>query len=480
MTDTASSRKPSSTSQAVPLSREAGESLVEQIVRSIEVRIEDKLLRAGARLPSIREFADAQGVSRFTVVEAYDRLVARGLLESRRGSGFYVRERSLPGASKKTAVAPSKRIDVAWLLRNMLREHPPQKMPGSGLLPHEWLDSELISGALRSVSRQQQNLLHYGSPQGFLPLRQQLQLRLAEFGVSAAPEQFVTTSGITQAIDLITRRFAQPGDTVFVDDPAWFHMFGVFASMGVKVVGIPRLPDGPDIERLAQLAALHKPRFFVINSVLHNPTSTSLSAAKAFQVLKLAEQHDFMIVEDDIYCDMYAGQVGSAARIAALDQLNRVIYLGSFSKTLAANLRVGFLAASHDLARDLADRKMLATLTTSELGERVVYKILSEGHYRKHADRLRGKIAAMRDKAIRQLERAGLKIDAAPAGIFVWADAGCDTNVMAEKAMEQGYLFAPGSLFSPNQLPSARTRINVATMSDPGILRFLASHLDRA
>jgi DNA-binding transcriptional MocR family regulator len=185
-----------------------------------------------------------------------------------------------------------------------------------------------------------------------------------------------------------------------------------------------------------------------------------------------------MIVEDDIYCDMHAG---AGVRIAALDQLNRVIYLGSFSKTLAANLRVGFLAASHDLARELSERKMLGTLTTSEIGERVVYKILSEGHYRKHADRLRAKVDAARDKAIRQLERAGMRVDIPPVGgLFVWADAGCDTNVLAEKAMEQGYLFAPGSLFSPSQLPSTRTRINVTTMSDPGILRFLAGILDRS
>jgi DNA-binding transcriptional MocR family regulator len=117
---------------------------------------------------------------------------------------------------------------------------------------------------------------------------------------------------------------------------------------------------------------------------------------------------------------------------------------------------------------------MLTTLTTTEIGERVVYKILSEGHYRKHVDRIRAKLDTMRGKAIRQLERAGLTIDApTPAGMFVWVDTGCDTNVLTERAMAEGYLLAPGSLFSPNQLPSTRMRVNVATMSDPGLLRFL-------
>lgn len=469
------------------LSREASESLVDQIVRSVEARVNDKLLRAGSRMPSIRQFADTHQVSRFTVVEAYDRLVAKGCLESRRGSGFYVRERSpLVHASrtgKQHADLQSRQLDVVWLVRNMFRQVPAQKMPGSGLLPGDWLDADLIADALRAISRQNQNLLlHYGTPQGFLPLRQQLQLKLAELEIAASPEQIVTTSGVTQALDLIARHFTQPGDTIFVDDPAWFLMFASFAAMGVKVVGIPRLADGPDIERLMEMAALHKPKLYVINSVLHNPTSTSLSAAKAFQVLKIAEQFNFTIVEDDIYCDMHPGaSVQPATRIAALDQLHRVIYLGGFSKTLAANLRVGFIATSHEMAQHLADRKILSTLTTSEIGERVVYKILSEGHYRKHLDRLRSKLNHVRDKTVRQLERAGLQLDiSAPVGMFVWADTGCDTNVLTEKAMQQGYLLAPGSLFSPNQLPSTRMRINVTTMSDGGVLRFLEKEIAKS
>lgn len=487
MTNTASSRKaPTDFSAPQVLSREAGESLVDQIVRAIESRIDDKLLRSGARMPSIRQFAEMHRVSRFTVVEAYDRLVAKGYLDSRRGSGFYVRERSplVSAAIGSRAIEQTPaHLDVVWLVRNMLRQQlPPQKTPGSGMLPNDWLDGELIANGLRAISRQNPNLLiQYGNPQGFLPLRQQLQLKLAELEIAATPEQIVTTSGITQGMDLVARHFTLPGDTIFVDDPAWFLMFGSFATLGAKVVGIPRLSDGPDIAKLAELAAVHKPKLYVINSVLHNPTSTSLSAAKAFQILKIAEQHDFTILEDDIYCDLHPGStVQPATRIASLDQLQRVIYLGSFSKTLAANLRVGFIAASADTATRLADRKMLTTLTTSEIGERVVYKILSEGHYRKHVDRLRSKLDGIRDKAVKQLERVGLTVDiSTSAGMFIWADAGCDTNVLTEKALEEGYLLAPGALFSPSQLPSTRMRINVTTMSDVGVLRFLEKRIGK-
>ncbi|MGS0742703.1 aminotransferase-like domain-containing protein [Glaciimonas sp. GG7] len=491
MTNTLTS--PTSNKPSVPsllstpqlLSRDADTSLVEQIVRSIETRIDDKLLRTGARMPSIRQYADLNGVSRFTVVESYDRLVAKGFLESRRGSGFYVRERSPLINAHQGAPSdpfPTPLIDVVWLVRSMFRQMPTQKKPGSGTLPVEWLDGDLIANALRAISRQNSSqLLGYGDPQGFLPLRQQLQLKLAELEIAVTPEQIVTTTGVTQGLDIVARHFTQPGDVIFVDDPSWFLMFGSFAALGAKVIGIPRLGDGPDIAKLAELAAIHKPKLYVLVSVLHNPTSTSLSAAQAFQILKIAEEHDFTLVEDDIYCDMHPGSaVQPATRLATLDQLNRVIYLGGFSKTLSANLRVGFMACSRSMAQHLTDRKMLTSLTTSEIGERVVYKILSEGHYRKHADRLRTKLDSARDKTIRHLERLGMNVDiVTPAGMFVWVDVGFDTNVLAEKAAAQGFMLAPGSLFSPNQLPSSRMRINVAAMSDPGIWRFLEQECGR-
>ena len=464
------------------LLRDSSDTLVDQIVRLIESKIDDKLLRTGARMPSIRHHAESLSVSRFTIVEAYDRLVARGYLESRRGSGFFVRERT-PLTSAPELPGNPQQLDVVWLVRNMFRQMPPHKMPGSGVLPHDWLEGELVANGLRAVSRLNQNLLlHYGTPQGFYPLRQQLQLRLAELEIASTPEQIVTTSGVTQALDLVAREFAHAGDTILVDDPAWFLMFGSFAVLGVKVIGVPRQQDGPDIAALCEMAAIHKPTLYITTSVLHNPTSTSMSAAKAFQVLKAAEQYQFFIVEDDIYSDLHPGNnVQPATRIASLDQLNRVIYLGGFSKLLAANLRVGFIATSHELAGRLSDRKMLSTLNTTEIGERVVYKILSEGHYRKYIERVRSKLDPVRLTTAKRLENIGIKVDIfTPAGMFLWVDAGCDTNALAETALEQGILLSPGSMFSPSQLPSTRMRINVAAMTDPVVWDFLENATRRA
>ncbi len=143
---------------------------------------------------------------------------------------------------------------------------------------------------------------------------------------------------------------------------------------------------------------------------------------------------------------------------------------------------VGYVAAAPDVIRDLTDLKMLGGLTSSELGERVVYKILSEGHYRHHLERLRERLQRSREPTVRSLERIGLKFapqSASFGGMFLWADAEIDTLAVAQKMAEQEYLVAPGSLFLPNQGPSTWMRFNIATSGHPAALAALERSLAR-
>jgi DNA-binding transcriptional MocR family regulator len=159
--------------------------------------------------------------------------------------------------------------------------------------------------------------------------------------------------------------------------------------------------------------------------------------------------------------------------------LRRVIYLGSFSKTLAPNLRVGFIASRLDVTQAVADQKMLVGKTSPELNERVVYRVLTEGHYRRHVERLRARLDGVRDKAARMLERVGMRLFIAPgAGMFLWADTGVDADALSAAGHEAGFLLTPGSLFSPHQSPSRWMRFNVANCADPALAAFLASYLD--
>ena len=241
---------------------------------------------------------------------------------------------------------------------------------------------------------------------------------------------------------------------------------------------MPYRADGPDLDALALAVQAHRPRLLLLNTVLHNPTGTVLSAACAFRILKLADEYDFLIVEDDIYADFLPASV-AASRLASLDQLRRVIYLGSYSKTLAPNIRVGFLAAAPEVAQQIANFKLLCALATPEINERIIFQVLTEGGYRKHCLRLHSKLDAAREATMARLERIGLTPFIRPqAGFVAWFDTGVDTNLLAAAGLEAGYLFAPGALFSPSQQPSTWMRVNMTTSHNPVTLKWLTKTLD--
>jgi DNA-binding transcriptional MocR family regulator len=458
--------------------------LVDALTQRLKQALLDNTYPAGSKMPSVRHGAGQWAVSHFTVVQVYDRLIAQGFLMSRRGAGFFVQQKtttplSLP-PSRDYANTVSKNMDVVWLLRNLFREVSTHAMPASGTVPAAWLDEPMMTQASRYVARQAaEHLLAYGTPQGWLPLREQLVQLLADLDIHAHAGQVMTTAGVTQGFTLVTRALSKPGDTVLVDAPAWFVLYATLAGFQRQIIGVPRGVDGPDLEALARLAALHKPKLYVTQSILHNPTSNSLSAAKAHAVLNIAQQHGFYVVEDDIYSGLHPGShVQACSRLASLDQLNRVVYISGFSKTLAPNLRVGYIAAHDSLIPQLIDQKMMAALTTPEFGERVVHKILSDGQYRKHLERLRSKLAARRNGAIAGLQAAGVRFpELAPCGLFAWGDVGTDANAVANTLLAQGFVLAPGSLFDPAQAPSTRMRFNLATSSHPDMLRALSAAL---
>lgn len=445
--------------------------LVVQLEQELTSRIADHLLRAGSRLPSVRRMAESAGVSRFTVLEAYDRLVGKGLVEPRQGAGYFVRP-SLPVTPMADATAapaaPPSHLDVAWLLRGMFPEGAPVEIPAAaGLLPADWMNADMVNATLRAVGRSAGvACLSYGHPRGYAPLREQLAAQLQSQGIAAHKDRtLMLTAGVTHALDLLFRLLLQPGDTVMVEDPGWFLIFGRLAATGVRIVGVPRGPDGPDLGVMEQLAAAHKPKLFLINSAVHNPTGHTLSAASAYDILRLAEKHDFLIVEDDTYADFHPGV---PVRLASLDRLQRVILVGGYAKTLAAGLRVGFLAASPELVARLTDLKLLAGLTTSNLGECVVHRLLQEGQYRRQLVRLRHRVDQARQRCIERMTECGLTVPDLPyAGIFVWADCGRNSEVLARQAAEMGVLLAPGVLFSPVQAPSSRLRLTVSMADHP-------------
>lgn len=449
--------------------------LVDQLVQWAEQRIQMQVFRPGMRMPSVRQLSADRGVSRFTVVEAYERLVARGQLQARRGSGFFVRETmAAPTARRKAATPAVKPMDMGWLVRNMQFGMAADMSPGNGYLPPELCGGDLLKVGMRALAASPAAQFSQAAlAQGYLPLREQLVRKLAEVEIASTPASIMTTSGATQGVDLIARKYLRPGDTVLVGDPAWSAQLGALALTGAKLIGVPYTPQGPDVNALAALADLHRPKMLLINSALHNPTGSLLSAASAHQILRIADAHDMMVVEDDIYADLVPSGL-SAARLACLDQLRRVIYLGSFSKVLVPGIRVGYLVARPEVVDALSELKLLTALATPELNERMVYRALTEGSFRKHCLRVQSTLEALREPWLTRMERLELKPFCRPqAGFLGWFDAGVDTNLLAALALEAGYLFAPGALFSPSQTPNTMLRMNAVTSSNPAMLDWL-------
>src|SRR5262245_57142047 len=229
--------------------------LTEKIGADILARIEARTLAPGARLPSIRTAASAFGVSKSTMVEAYDRLVASGHIQARRGSGFIVTGRRAAPSLQELAPKLDRAIDPAWVARQSLETESQALRPGCGWLPESWLPEADLRRALRSVAQAPHaKLLEYGHPLGYLPLRQALQARLAELEIDAPPTRILLTDGGTQAIDLVLRHLIQPGDGVLVDDPGYFNFHANLRAHRAVALPVPRKPDGPDLDRLPALA----------------------------------------------------------------------------------------------------------------------------------------------------------------------------------------------------------------------------------
>ncbi|MER8432729.1 PLP-dependent aminotransferase family protein [Mesorhizobium caraganae] len=458
----------------------AGTTLVETVMATIRQRIAARSLTPGARLPSIRAFAKAMQVSKSTVVEAYERLAAEGAIRSRPGSGFYAAGSLAPLSLAEIGPRLDREVDPLWVSRQSLEAGGEMLKPGCGWMPASWMPQSALRRALRTVARADDvALADYGTPLGLPPLRQLLARRMAGHGIEVSPDQIMLTESGTQAIDLLCRFLIEPGDTVLVDDPCYFNFHALLRAHRAKVVSVPYTQTGPDIELFAQALTEHRPRLYITNSAIHNPTGAILSPVTAHRLLKLADQSDLTIVEDDIFADF---EHAPAPRLAAFDGLNRVVHIGSFSKTLSASVRCGFIAAPRDWVEQLTDLKIATTFGGGRLAAELVLALLRDGSYRKHMDLLRAKLARAMSETGTRLKAIGITpwIDQ-PAGLFLWCSLpdGVDAADVARRALADNIVLAPGNAFSLSGTAGRFLRFNVAQSQDERIFRVLEAAMAR-
>lgn len=456
-----------------------GSPKVQQIVEAFSQAIENGEWATGSKLPSVRELTETLGVSKFTLNEALDRLRGRNLLTSSQGRGYFVAMETVrPPAANWADLLPQ---DLLSVLRRPLAAANGDLRPGGGHLPETWLDSEALRQTLRSVVRAPSlRIASLGTPAGLLPLRQALQQKLHGEGLSVSVEQIITTPNTVQGLDMLMRLLARPGDTVLLDAPCYFNFHANLALHGVKVVTIPRRPDGFDFTALEHLLAEHRPRLYLTTSVLHNPTGHSFSPGQAFRLLQLTQQYHCHIVEDDLYGDLHPNP---PPRLAALAGLDQVTYLSGFSKILSANARVSFVVAAPQLAANLTNMKLMSGGVTSELFEQVVYRMLSEGSYAKHRKRMVQRLMEAGGRVEQWLKRCGCELPMGyEGGMFIWArlPPGVNGELLAQAALKQGMVLAPGALFGYDPAQRDSMRFNVAHSDEAKVQRLFETLLGKA
>ena len=457
-----------------PLDIDGARTLVESVMATIRHRIAARTLTPGARLPSIRALAKSLQVSKSTVVEAYERLAAEGTIRSRPGSGFFAAGQLAPLSLAEIGPRLDRAVDPLWVSRQSLEAGEEMLKPGCGWLPASWMPQAGLRRALRAAARADDvALADYGTPLGLPPLRQLLARRMAEHGVEASPDQIMLTDCGTQAIDLLCRFLLEPGDAVLVDDPCYFNFHALLRAHQAKVIGVPYTPSGPDIEVFSQALAEHQPRLYITNSGIHNPTGAILSPVTAHRLLKLADQAELTIVEDDIFADF---EHSPAPRLAAFDGLQRVVQIGSFSKTLSASVRCGFIAAPADWMEGLTDLKIATTFGGARLSSELVLTLLKDGSYRKHVEQMRTRLSRAMAETAGRLGAMGIApwIDQ-PAGMFLWCRLpdGIDAADVARHALSDNVVLAPGNVFSLSHTAGRFMRFNVAQCADERIFKAL-------
>ncbi len=463
------------------LDRDSPTPLADQIEQRLHGLIAAHQLPPGARLNSIRQLAQRLGVSPNTVVVAYDRLVAAGLVDSRGTAGFFVHDGPAGVMPDANRVEAGEEQEAVWLAQQANDQKAGVLLASSGALPATWLEDAIPATAVqRGLARASAGMASRCPPQGLPELRERLATLLRGQGIAVDASRVLTTYGGTHAIDLICRALLRPGDAVVVESPGYFLLFDRLRQAGVTVVPVPRRPDGIDLDALDAACTRHRPRLLFLQSVLHNPTGWGSTAANLHRVLMLAERHDLLIAEDDVQGHFHPG---TPTRLAQLSGLERVIYYSSVCKAMSPALRLGYMAAEPALIKALLREKIVSVLTTSALSECVLLEVLAAGRWRKHLERLQQRLAKARVEAARQLREAGVLLEpAGEGGLFLWGalPAGVDVDGVVRDAFRSGILLVRGATFAADGAADPHLRFNAAFSQQPRLADFLREQLSAA
>jgi GntR family transcriptional regulator/MocR family aminotransferase len=397
-----------------------------EIYRQLRRAILAGQLRPGDVLPPSRELARTLGVSRTTVTVAYDRLAGEGFVASRVGAGTFVTERVRQPArpTKKQAVIGALQPRAIWdsvVVSNAFVRQAEYDfrsgLPDASLFPHDaW--RRLIARELRSKTIGYEV---YGHPAGHPALREAIVRHIGiSRGVEASADDVTITNGAQQAIDIVARALVSPDDRVAVEDPGYPPPRHLFASLGARVEGVPVDDDGIVVDALPR----HTRLVYVTPSHQY-PLGMPMSLSRRTELLAWAERNNAAVVEDD-YDSEFRFRGRPIEPLQTLDSTGRVIYVGSFSKTMLPTLRLGFVVTPPSLRDAVHRAKYVSDWHTSLLLQAALAHFIDEGNFARHIRKVGGVYRARHELMTRILARDfAAHVDVVPsvAGLHVTAVA---------------------------------------------------------
>jgi GntR family transcriptional regulator/MocR family aminotransferase len=476
----------------IVLDKESAESLRGQVYRRLRDAILAQQLRAGYRLPSTRAVADTLGVSRNTVADVFAQLVAEGYLVARRGSGTFVAAlapalESPPARDTQTSwerASTRGKLFEAMLQSRRLSDASPipfrPGMPALDLFPFDvW---SRIAGKI--MRRPAPELISYGDPAGYRPLREIVAAQLrASKGIACNVEQILILGGSQQALDLICRLALDPGDEVWVEEPASPSLRATYAGGGAAIVPVTVDAEGLSVERGRALAP--RARLAHVTSAHQWPLGITMSAPRRAELLAWADEADAWIVEDE-YDGVFRYDTEKPAPLRALDRNERVLWTGSFSVTTFPALRIGYLIAPPKLVDAFVAAKAAADRQTSTFEQAILADFMYDGHYARHLRRMHEVYAERQARVMRALEEhAGLSAVAAASGLHVLVplEAATDDARITQRAGAEGVVAPPLSRYYVADPPRRGLLLGFGLAGAPttdSAVRRLARHLPRA
>ncbi|MFC3813363.1 PLP-dependent aminotransferase family protein [Lysobacter sp. GCM10012299] len=434
------------------------QALADDIAHSIQAGV----FRPGERLPSVRQTGAARRLSPATVFQAYYQLEARGLVESRARSGYYVaqRPRLLP-PEPEVASRPdgdSRTVDVSELVFDVLQSAMDREVvPFGSAFPSPLLFPLPKLG--RAVAATAVELDPWSTVDDLTPglgeLRRQISQRYLIDGMDIAADEIVITNGAMEALTLSIAAVTRPGDAVLVESPCFYAVLQTLERNGLHAIEVPTHPrDGIDLDALDAAIRRHAPRACWLMPTFHNPLGATVPESGKRELVALLAEHGIPLIEDDVYAELHFGPK-RLLPAKAFDRDGLVMHCSSFSKCLAPGYRIGWVAAGR-FRQTIARNKLTTTLNTNVPAQLAIARYLQRGNYDRHLRRLRSTLATQQEQYIAAVARyfpAGTRVTRPLGGYFAWIElpAGSDALALQRQAVDNGISIAPGPIFSASR-----------------------------